>query len=121
MIRVTAHILRFIAGCRGKSNPSDFLSRLELDEAALAVARSSQCQYFRTLHNELSHDRLISVKTIARLRPYIDEKGLIHVGGRISKSNLPESQKHQILLAKTSHFSLLLIRHWHDVTGHSGP
>jgi len=121
MIRVTARMRRFIAGCRRESRLSGFLSRLELDQATLAIARSSQHHYFRTLRNELSHGHTSSIKAIARLRPFVDDQGHIRVGGRLTRADLPEDQKHQILLAKTSHFSLLLIRHWHDVTGHSGP
>lgn len=59
------------------------------------------------------------MRPIARLHLFIDVHELIRVGGRLSRSQLPEDKKHQILLAKTSHFSLLLIRHWHNVTGHS--
>lgn len=56
-----------------------------------------------------------------RFRQFIDDQGLIRVGGHLSRPELPESKKHQLLLAKTSRFSLLLIRQWHDIIGNWGP
>lgn len=122
-IRITARILRFVDGCRGKTSRTGYITRKELDHASLVLARSSQQQHnhFRLLRHELTHSKPVSAKLLARLRPFIDEQDLIRVGGRLSRSGLPVEQKHPILLNKTSHYSKLIIRHWHDVTGHSGP
>jgi len=120
-VRTTARVLRFISRCRKKPIDNGHLSREELDQAALSIARSSQGFHFSTLIHELSQGRAPSAQLLARLRPFLDNKNLVRVGGRLSKSDLPVDQKHPLLLSKTSHFSVLLIRHWHDITGHSGP
>lgn len=120
-IRTTAHIFRFVARCRKQPVESRYLSRKELDQAALLIARSSQQLHFHTLIHELSQGRAASMRLLARLRPFLDNENIIWVSGRLSKSDLPDDQKHPVLLAKTSHFLVLLIRHWHDLAGHSGP
>ncbi|XP_026819102.1 uncharacterized protein LOC113557746 [Rhopalosiphum maidis] len=98
-----------------------YLTRVELDSASLAIVRFSQLTFFSKLRHELSCSKPISVRSVARLRPYIDDSGVIRVGGRLSNAQLSNEQRHPVLLAKSSHLSLLLIRHWHDLTGHSGP
>jgi len=57
----------------------------------------------------------------ALLRSFLDSEYLVRVGGGLSKSDLNDAQKHPLLLSKPSHLSVILIRHWHDITGHSGP
>ncbi|XP_025193542.1 uncharacterized protein LOC112593380, partial [Melanaphis sacchari] len=121
MIRVIARMYRFINGCRRLAHKTDFLSRTELDHAAVVVVKCSQRIAFGKLFHDLSNNLPISVKPVARLRPFIDPRGLICVGGRLLNADIPNTQKHPILLSKSSHISFLLIRHWHDITGHGGP
>jgi hypothetical protein len=122
MIRVVAYVRRFILLCRRRQQVFEcYLTRGELDSASLAIVRFSQLTFFSKLCHELSCSRPISVRSVARLRPYIDDSGVIRVGGRLSNAQLSHEQRHPVLLAKSSHLSLLLIRHWHDLTGHSGP
>jgi len=121
MIRVITRMYRFINGCRRLSHKTDFLSRDELVHAAVVVVKCSQRVAFVKLFHDLSNNLPISVKPVARLRPFIDNRGLICVGGRLLNADVPETQKHPILLSKSSHMSILLIRHWHDITGHGGP
>ena len=46
---------------------------------------------------------------IDNLDPYIDEDGIIRVGGRLDKSNLKNKCKHPIVLPKGSLISKLII------------
>jgi len=121
MLRVVSYMYRFIHVCRHQTHRSSFLTRAELDHAAVAVAKYAQRVTFGNVFSDLLHNRPIGSKPVARLRPFIDQRGLICVGGRLSNADLPETQKHPILLGKLSHLSTLLIRHWHEVTGHGGP
>lgn len=121
MIRVMALVRRFSSRCRGKKFPEIYLTRSELDQAALAVIRSSQAYAFGQLRHELTNSTPVSVRPLARLRPFINDRGIICVGGRLSHSHLSDEQKFPILLSTSSHLALLLVRHWHDLTGHGGP
>ena len=57
---------------------------------------------------------------IYNLNPYIDEDGIIRVGGRLDKSNLSNECKHPIVLSKGSPISKLIIAWCHKKTGHIG-
>ncbi|XP_068233459.1 uncharacterized protein [Palaemon carinicauda] len=49
----------------------------------------------------------------------VSEHGLLKVGGRIRRSDIPQSAKHPILLPKKHHVTTLLI-HEHELLAHSG-
>ncbi|XP_068246539.1 uncharacterized protein [Palaemon carinicauda] len=57
---------------------------------------------------------------IYKLDPFFDsEDGLLKVGGRIRRSDIPQSAKHPILFPKKHHVTTLLIRHEHELLAHS--
>ncbi|XP_068240040.1 uncharacterized protein [Palaemon carinicauda] len=58
---------------------------------------------------------------IYKLDPFLDsEDGLLKVGGRIRRSDIPHTAKHPILLPKKHHVTTLLIRYEHELLAHSG-
>ncbi|XP_050547407.1 uncharacterized protein LOC126909072 [Daktulosphaira vitifoliae] len=121
MIRVVARLQRVLLCHRKQIKSTDFLTRTELDQAANVIALAAQASSLGTLLHELKHNLPVSCRPIACLRPFIDTAGLIRVGGRLVHSDLSENQKHPILVPKSSHMALLFVRHWHELTGHSGP
>lgn len=124
MVRVTAHVIRFISLCRnGKSTsrPPAFLSKSELDHATQVLVLESQRIHLANLRRELSNNVRVSSKPLSRLCPFIDADAVIRVGGRLRHSSLTYDCKHPVLLAKRSYFARLLCEKWHKVTGHSGP
>ena len=56
---------------------------------------------------------------IHRLVPFIDN-GILRVGGRLKRADLPHETKHPGILPQKSHVTTLLIRHAHKRLGHSG-
>ena len=54
------------------------------------------------------------------INPFLDEHGLIRVGGRLKKANLIFNQKHPLLLPSKHHVSDLLIRDIHEINLHAG-
>lgn len=120
MIRVISWMRRFIGRCRSQVYPAPFLSRSELDDTLAVAVRVSQRCTLVSLYKDLAHQR-IPARVFASLRPFIDSNGLIRVGGRLGHSELTSSQRQPLLLAKGSHLSLLIVRHWHLQTCHSGP
>ncbi len=55
-----------------------------------------------------------------RLDPFIDEEGLIRVGGRINRADVPFHIKHPVILPRKGHITLLIIRHYHERINHQG-
>ncbi|KAK3742405.1 hypothetical protein QZH41_008057 [Actinostola sp. cb2023] len=54
------------------------------------------------------------------LDPFIDEDGVLRVGGRLRRSSLEFTEKHPAILPIGHHLSELLIRHYHETTYHQG-
>uniref|UniRef100_A0A2S2PLE2 Uncharacterized protein n=1 Tax=Schizaphis graminum TaxID=13262 RepID=A0A2S2PLE2_SCHGA len=143
LIRVTARILRFISHFRvfrkrnsclfppdnlsdsddGRvPNLSVYLSKLELDYATRIIILESQCVHFAVLLHELLHTTRVSLRSLAKLSPFIDDSdSVIRVGGRLKNSTLTYECKHPILLAKESHLARLIGERWHRLTCNSGP
>jgi len=60
--------------------------------------------------HSLKSNKLISSKSkLLSLNTFMDSDGILRVGGRLSKSNIPSSQRHPIILDKSHAFSKLII------------
>lgn len=55
-----------------------------------------------------------------QLDPFVDEDGILRVGGRLRRSALDFVEKHPAVLPKKHHLSELVIRHYHESTHHQG-
>ena len=58
--------------------------------------------------------------TLRMLDPFLDNDGLLRVGGRITRAALPKDVRHPVLLPRVSHISDLVIEHYHTKNCHSG-
>ena len=61
-----------------------------------------------------------SSSSLAALTPFLDENGLIRVGGRLAYANISEEAKHPVILPKDHKVTALLIRHAHNNNMHMG-
>ncbi|CAB4039155.1 integrase core domain [Paramuricea clavata] len=59
-------------------------------------------------------------KRLGNLSPFIDEEGLMRVGGRLQDSALPHTQKHPIILPKEHPISKMLAQKIHEQNQHAG-
>ncbi|XP_035228801.1 uncharacterized protein LOC118200916 [Stegodyphus dumicola] len=50
---------------------------------------------------------------VIQLTPFLDEEGVIRVGGRLKNANIPENSKHPILLPKEGYVTNLNVTHYH--------
>jgi len=109
LVRTTAWIYRFIHNC-GSKRSNNLSSRFEFCSGPLKVQelKSALNVHVKTVQNESFHDDLQNIKEgkdlpiksqLAQLKPFIDEEGLIRVGGRIRHAPLLSfGVKHPILL-----------------------
>ena len=58
--------------------------------------------------------------TLLRLDPFMDENGLIRVGGRIRSASIDDKAKHPIVLPKKEYLSELVVRQLHERVEHQG-
>lgn len=94
-----------------------------LRKAEILILKETQQEHFTTDIKCLANDKpLAKNSSIATLSPYLDENGLLRVGGRINRAagQIPAREVNPIILPKASHVSTLLIRHFHEQTKHQG-
>ena len=53
--------------------------------------------------------KMLKKSSLCRLDPYVDDDGILRVGGRLRQSNLSFKEKHPVLLPKKHHVSMLLL------------
>ena len=68
--------------------------------------------------NVLKH--MIKRSTLYHLKPFIDDDGILRVGGRLRRSKLEYREKHPVLMPKKHHVTRLIVRHYHLQVHHQG-
>ncbi|XP_078495131.1 uncharacterized protein LOC144749905 [Ciona intestinalis] len=58
--------------------------------------------------------------SLYRLDPFLDDQGIIRVGGRLSNTVCRFEIKHPAIIPKRSHVAKLLVRHFHESVNHMG-
>ena len=78
----------------------------------------------KAFQNEIStleNGRFISSQSsIFKLDLFLDNDGILKVGGRINKANLDYYLKHSVLLPKEGHIMHAIIRDHHEKVAHAG-
>nr|CAI5818586.1 unnamed protein product [Callosobruchus analis] len=99
IIRIVAYILRFINRTRLKIMPaSPCLNDSELKEALTILIKHSQEVTFADEINCIKNSKNVDKNSkITNLHPFIDNKGVLRVGGRLSASDLDFEQRHPII------------------------
>jgi len=122
MQRVSSFVFRYLGRLRRKPVCSGPLMLSEREAALSAMIRQTQRYYFLDLLNMLKKQSTILPPSLAQLAPYVDEAGILRVGGRLRFSIVHHDLKYPILLPRSSHLTnLSLIRHYHSSYLHGGP
>ncbi|KAJ8962240.1 hypothetical protein NQ318_018212 [Aromia moschata] len=121
--RVTAYILRFKNNLLSPTNKQiGPLSPIELETALTTLVKLVQAESFSHELNNLKNKGTVDNKSkLLKLNPFIDDTGLIRVGGRIRYSNFALGKKHPLVLPEKHEFSKLLVEHTHKKLLHAGP
>ena len=64
------------------------------------------------------NDTLKKTSSLYKLDPFVDKNGLLRIGGRIRRADVPLEVKHPLILPKKSHISDLIVRYFHESVGH---
>jgi len=85
------------------------------------VIREAQNSAFQTEIEMLRKKRPVPLSSsICTLTPFLDDKDILRLGGRIKKAPMESSHKHPIILPRKSHVALLIVRHFHEKVHHQG-
>ena len=105
--RITAWAFRFGRNCRKNDrimNP--ILTVRELEQAEEFWCRTTQRSAFlEDIMNLETKGRLRQTSKLLTFHPFLDPKGLLRVGGRIGRANLPYAKRHPILLPRSHAFT----------------
>lgn len=118
------HMLNVISFCL-RWNPQNrmkgHINPQEISNTEKVIIKSVQAESFELEMKCLRDNKpLPTSNTLLKLDPFIDEDGLLRVGGRIHLSSVPENEKHPIILPQKHHFTKLLIKHVHNEVKHGG-
>ncbi|XP_071950736.1 uncharacterized protein [Antedon mediterranea] len=82
-----------------------------------------KCTELDEFTDEINHIKngmhLPKTSTLVKLTPYLDNEGVLRVGGRLGIV-LAEERAHPMILPKHHHVTTLIIRHYHQQVQHQG-
>jgi len=121
--RTISYVRRFIMLRLNKFPPlTGPITSAELFESLTWAIRLTQTVHLTDLfHNLKSNNTPIFPRCIAQLVPFIDDEGIIRVGGRLRNSDINVKQKCPVLLPKKCTLTVILIRHFQLTYLHAGP
>ena len=96
----------------------------QLTEAEEFLYKQSQQRSFGEELSRLSASTPQPVKQNSRLKavnPFLNQQGLLSVGGRLGNSSVSSLQAHPTILCSSDHFTKLIFTHHHQNLMHCGP
>lgn len=121
--RIMAYILRFISNCsKGQQKTYGYLSPIELDRSLKTLIMLAQQESFPLDYNQLREKGVLKKHSkLKNLNTFMDNDGLIRVGGRLQNSNHPYDKRHPLILSSKHPFTKLLMEDYHKQLLHCGP
>ncbi|GFW16552.1 integrase catalytic domain-containing protein [Trichonephila clavipes] len=123
IVRVLSFLYRFLFNIRNPSNKKTGpLTSDEMKEAEIYLMKQVHLGSFYTeIRATQNGDDICNKSKILNLSPFLDDKGIIRVGGRLKHSRLPYSSKHPILLPAKSKLTIIIVKYYHEKYFHLGP
>lgn len=104
-----------------KNSKQIYLSLTELHKAEILIIKQVQhIEFSSEIKNITENCKLHSKSKILQLNPFLDENGILRVGGRLRNSNLSTDMKHPIIIPGNSRLAELLIDQAHKASYHGG-
>ena len=96
----------------------------ETQQAEFAIFKDVQRCTFKEEITILSakggNHKLAKNSPLIRLDPFLDEYGILRVGGRLQQASFPFEQRHSVILPKAHHVTALIIDRYHKKLKHQG-
>lgn len=102
----------------------------DLCQAEYKIIKMTQIEVFREEIESLQastgssreppRNTLLKGSKLYKLDPFLDDNGILRVGGRLKLADMPFELRHPIILPRKHHVSDLIMRHFHERTEHSG-
>jgi len=131
--KAVALCLRYkaILKSRIKAEPADYPKEIQVEdlcEAETEILRIVQRDAFKaeltifppSTKNKGVQRKLKRTHALYRLDPFMDEREILRIGGRIQAASLAFEVKHPVILPKCAHVSRLIVQHCHKAISHQG-
>lgn len=93
----------------------------ELSKAVTLIVKCVQRETYSKEFTCLVAGKDISKdSSLRKLNPYVDEEGLLRIGGRLKHAVLDTNEKFPLIIPGRSHVATLVVRHYHDKVKHQG-
>ncbi|XP_045030397.1 uncharacterized protein LOC123472599 [Daphnia magna] len=121
VMRIVASVLRFISNSRLESSNRDN-SRIDvkcIERAANCCIKLAQLDTYSDEIEALKDKRLLKLSsTLITISPFLDEQGILRVGGRLNYAPLSFDIKHPKILPHDHPLTRLIIMREHDLLFH---
>lgn len=124
LLRAVAYCIRFCKNCKmlQQEQKGAPLSSDELMSARNAIIKDVQKMNFNVEIKQLiKGDPLSKTSKLLHLNAFLDDKGVIRVGGRLRNADIRYSAQHQMVLPAKHIVTRLIISHEHAKQLHAGP
>ena len=120
MKRIVALCLQFPKESERGRSRSELCVQL-LSQAETAIVKMVQSETYGLEIQQLQEEgKIPSAKPIAKLDPFLDDQGVLRVGGRLRQADMAFNKKHPALLPKEHPVTKALLLHLHQHTAHQG-
>ena len=107
--------------CRGWHYCSLSPSPEEASQARNLIFQNVQANSFQTeLYCLEKGQSLPKDSPLRSLNPFLDSSGILRVGGRLNRSDLPVSEKNPLIIPGNFHIATLVVRYYHGEVQHQG-
>lgn len=116
LINAIVYVLRFAKIL----NSHGHITVADLETAETYLLKVVQSNHFASDMNALKNNKTLRTP-VRKLNPFIDEQGILRVGGRLHNAPMTFEQKHPILLSSKDRVARLLVEYYHNTNLHTGP
>jgi len=124
LVKVVAWCLRFIRRCQMRKTDRPSVELLlqpgELEDTKTIIFKASQRQRFLKVFKALLEGRVSSKSDLIQYHSYLVSEGLLWVGGRLGKTDLPISTHNPIILHASAPAVRLCCLNLHRTLGYPG-
>ena len=102
------------------NQPNDSIDTEMIQEAQEKIFLMIQAKSFANEIKQLKSEKKMVPESsgISQLDPFLDNRGILRVDGRLRKSNLTEEENHPVILPKKCAFSNMIIQWSHHSVAH---
>ena len=122
--RVAGWVIRFTenVSVKKEDRQSGELTANDLKGAEQLVLKEVQKECFQEELLKLKNGGVLpSSNRLSMLCPFVDATGLMKVGGRLNRLEIPPEVKHPVILPRTHRVTRMLVEWMHRRNGHVGP